>query len=110
MVTSDWVRSYLGAWRVKGASERLLWHLLWQHVDGLISDRNTVVAEHLNEPGVALGWACGEPDRIHYVYVRHGARRLGLATELIQAVSPEAVGYTHEMPAAQWAPKEWKLL
>lgn len=110
MVTADWVRSYLGAWRVKGASERLLWHLTWQHVDGLINPSNTVVAEHLSHPGTPLAWACGEPDRVHYVYVRHAARRLGLATELVQAVSPDARGYTHEMPATKWAPKHWRLL
>ena len=110
MVTSDWVRSYLGAWRVKGASERLLWHLLWTHVDGLIHPGNTVVYARLGPDCAPLGWACGESDRIHYVYVRHAARRCGIATELVQAVSPDARGYTHEMPAAEWASKHWRLL
>jgi hypothetical protein len=44
-----------------------------------------LVATHEETPDVALGWICGqrEPQVIDFVYVKHVARRLGVASGLV---------------------------
>ncbi len=42
----------------------------------------TTVAYATSVPDEVCGWACIEGDVLHYVYVKHAYRRLGIATEL----------------------------
>lgn len=49
------------------------------------------------DPDVILGWCCGSAGaRLDYVYVKHGARRLGVAEGLLSALQlPKGGRVTH---------------
>lgn len=54
----------------------------------LLSNAQVVVACLPDDPGVLLGFACGEPvdGLLHYVYVKAAFRRMGVATRLVDAL------------------------
>lgn len=80
-VLDSWVKSYIGI-APRFGDDSWAWHrrvAKWSvatvpvHVLTLVEDVDTI-----------LGWCCGKPGLLHYVYVLHEARRNGLATELLQ--------------------------
>lgn len=64
---------------------------------------NTLVAYPVERPEQILGWACGRPSVLHYVYVKPYYRRHGIGWALAAAVAavdpnlfyPNAVHLTH---------------
>lgn len=67
--------------------------------DHILSRAETLVAVHVNEPDVILGFIVFEPHEtpvVHYTYVIEKARRLGIGRELFQAAGIGPVlHYTH---------------
>lgn len=47
--------------------------------------RTLVAVSPLNDDAI-MGWACGEPDTLHYVYVGKGSRKGGICRALIEAL------------------------
>jgi hypothetical protein len=70
-----------------------------RHMDALFASTDApVVAADLEDPNVILGWALLNPTKthLHYAYVKHPFRRLGVARLL---VPPTVKWYTFRTPA-----------
>ena len=62
------------------------------------------------DPDTVGGWVCSAGNTLHYVYVKHEYRRIGLARMLVAAACPPGpVAYTHLTDAVQLKrlPKNW---
>ncbi len=60
-----------------------------------LTDKNSVVvAFHPDQPDEICGWVCFQPAAIHYLYVKHAYRRLGIGLQLAQLAAPQI--HTHE--------------
>lgn len=58
------------------------------------------------------GWACGEGELLHYAYVPHTLRNMGLARHLIEAALgsyPERIEVTHRFHHF-WPPKSHRFV
>ena len=62
----------------------------------LLRTNRVAVATLEAEPDIYLGWACGNPGVLHYVYVKYSSRGFGLANELMGAVADEPKVYTFQ--------------
>lgn len=84
------------------------------HVRGLLARPETAlyVAHVIGEPDAILGWAvieAGRPACVHYVYIRSGARRLGVAAALLSGVAGHAIEYSVAPPPSVSVPARWVL-
>jgi ribosomal protein S18 acetylase RimI-like enzyme len=64
-------------------------------VDSIISKGTTLIASHVDEPEIILGFLVYQPGVIHYAYVISKARRLGVGKELLAASGLFEFTYTH---------------
>ena len=62
----------------------------------LLRTNRVAVATLEAEPDIYLGWACGNPGVLHYVYVKYSSRRFGIANELARAVAGDPKVYTFQ--------------
>lgn len=66
-----------------------------------IAHEPVLVGADADLPDVVLGWACGRPGTVHYVYVASGARKRGIARLLLGHLlgqDARAVRMTHKPP------------
>jgi GNAT superfamily N-acetyltransferase len=73
--------------------------------------RSSVVAVAVvaDDPDVFLGWACGAPGLLHYVYVKSACRGSGVAGELVRAVAGEAGGLYSFEPSTREGKRNEKI-
>jgi len=74
----------------------------WQ-VSELLRRNDVLVAYVSTVPGVAIGWACGKNAVLHYVFVKQGYRRSGVATVLWQALGCPKWGSCDTYSGAKFA-------
>lgn len=113
-VLDSWVKSYANSTFARRMGHR---YLAAQEAVArwCLGDARTLVAHHDEDEATVLGWCCGGPGVVHYVYVGHRARRLNVATILLAhqlGQAPEAeVRVTHKPPPYLTAkvPRGWSL-
>lgn len=104
-VLSAWVKGYAhSAFAIRRGPH------YWQEQERIakwcMTRGHVLVAAAEEAPDAALGWICGlrEPATIDYVYVKHDARRLGVAAGLIMGLAG--------VPWREWRPrmthKSWR--
>lgn len=115
-ITSSWLRSFRDAPFVRGVPNNIFYYQHHKVLEHLIPRSIVVVACSEDDPDLIVGWVCAElVDTalvVHYVYVKHDYRRMGVAkallTFLVDAEKPPAVMYTHKTKAAiAAAPEGW---
>jgi GNAT superfamily N-acetyltransferase len=93
-VVDSFVRSFDGAAEAvprKDATLAQLYALeagrppLYAYAALMLARSTTLLACPAESPNVYLGWMSASGDTLEYVYVKHSARRLGIARELINA-------------------------
>ena len=83
-ITDAWVKSYAGIMpdyaKTYGMSR---WDWIKACATWCIANSQVALAHVETYPDAILGWGCGQPGTMHYVYVLHEARRHGLGRMLI---------------------------
>jgi GNAT superfamily N-acetyltransferase len=66
-------------------------------IERILADARTraMVAHVASEPDLLLGFAVGAADCLHWCYVKHAFRRLGVARALIAATTPDKARCSH---------------
>jgi len=95
MVFADWIRSYRTSLDVIGVLPRDYDTGMDRRVKHILARCPVYGAVHSDVPGEVLGWCCTDGRTVHYVYVKHAARRHGVASELVLACAPDARRYSH---------------
>lgn len=89
-VLDSWVKSYQDLMPPYGRTHGLdRWGWTKRVAEWALATTPTVVLTLQDAPDVVLGWCCGKPGLVHYIYVKGPARRQGLATELLGVVLGE---------------------
>jgi hypothetical protein len=84
-IFDSWLKSYASS-RMAIALGAKYWDVGGAWVRAMVARSTVLVACDDEDPNVLLGWvACEPPERVHYVYVKHAARRLGVATGMLAA-------------------------
>lgn len=101
-IFNSWLKSYRNSPHATCISNPIYFSEQHRLIEALLKRSNVVVATPEDDPLSILGWICaGRVDGIfalHYVYVKHVFRGLGIADMLIAAVGhkqDEAGIYTH---------------
>ena len=101
LVLDTWTRSYHAhaivymGWIGVGTFASLYRTVLDRCIDG---GRNVRVVALVSDPSVVVAWACLDARALHYVWVRDGWRREGLARMLLDDRAGSVLGYTHCTP------------
>lgn len=109
-VLSSWIRSYRGngsPWVPTEAHHRL--------IEAALKRDKLWVACGITDPSVIYGWACGNEEALHYVFVKLDFRSMKMARELIfRAAAPhprwiDGVGENEALPVSHWtyAMRDW---
>lgn len=100
LVYQTWVRTFRSSLFAKAVARGLYESRQTDRIRTILSRGGKIlVACAPEEPDVVLGWAVVEgdgekPHVLHYVHVKEHLRRLGIATQLVQALVPR-FRYTH---------------
>jgi GNAT superfamily N-acetyltransferase len=80
-VISTWITSY----QERTSTRELRPSELHARIEHLLSlaDTSLLVLTDVETPDLILGWSCSSESALHYVYVRDGFRRQGIATRLV---------------------------
>lgn len=90
-ILQSWVRSY-DQLMPASAKTHGMSRVDWIHnVARCCLARDGAAVVVTGEPEVVLGWVCGRSDHakantVHYVYVKKDARKMGIATQLLEAL------------------------
>lgn len=57
-------------------------------IEGLIPQTLVVIACDPEDEDHVFGWACVKDDVVHYVYVKHTLRSVGVATDMLRVLVP----------------------
>ena len=110
-IFSSWLRNYRASEMTRPMSNEVFYAEQHRLIEALILKSKVVIACNNNDPSQMYGWICaGETDGIftlHYIYVKHAFRRMGIAKMLIEACGHTGASagiYTHHtFPMTLWA-------
>jgi hypothetical protein len=72
-----------------------------------LKDARLTVACSAEDSDTIIGWAVTGPRVVHYVYVRHGCNRLGVARSLLKPYIGHETTYTHRPADRSLVPNGW---
>lgn len=81
-IVDSWCMSYKSQAVARDMGPRYLVDYKW-FVRALLKKVRVTVACDVEDPGVILGWCASSPGVVHYVFVKHDFRRLGIAKNLL---------------------------
>lgn len=96
-VFGNFLHSYRDS--VRDVSSVIYWRGQHEVVSRLLRTASLTVAYCPEVPTEVLGWVLhekrGPVTVLHYVYVKHAVRRMGIATRLLASIGTERCHYTH---------------
>ena len=96
-VLNSWLESYRERGRAVHEIDRPTFYRTHHPEVTRLVERNRLAFATLDaDPDAYLGWACGAPGVLHYVYVKHAYRECGLGNLLVAAVADTPRVYTFE--------------
>jgi GNAT superfamily N-acetyltransferase len=107
-IYATWLRSYRDSNAARSLVDDPRFYYEYHHaiIEAILSRGSVTVAVAIGDPKTILGYAVHEPRTLHYVYVKHGFRRMGIAKALL---SFPIETYTHrsKMAAVLTVPRTW---
>jgi GNAT superfamily N-acetyltransferase len=99
-IYSSWLRSYRDSEFARSLSTDIYFHGHRQVLERILDRATTIVACDPEDPDHIYGWLChemGYPPILHYVYVKHPYRGMGLGKQLFAAFDQGGkFDYTHQ--------------
>lgn len=102
LIFNSWLKSYKGAYFAKGIHPKSFYAEHHKVVSNLLQTCETFVAVDDSDATNVYGWICGEYIDgflvVHFIYVKHTYRNLGVATALLRQFQVHDSGvsfYTH---------------
>ena len=92
---SSFLRSYRESPIVKGVDNSTYYNEQAKVVAKLLQNCEVKVVSPTNDLNSILGYIIYKNDTIHFVYVKHAFRKLGIGRLLVETYCPEFVQYTH---------------
>ena len=87
-IYSDWLRSYRqNSTTLKDLSEKIFFNEHRKVITDIIKRGKVLVLADKLDDYVVAGFICFEPQILHYIYIIKDFRKLGLATELMEAAN-----------------------
>jgi hypothetical protein len=118
---SSWLRSYAEAYERKVIHRRMsesdrAAYFRREHpaVMAALRERTLLVARLQADPDTFVGWACGSPGEMLYVFVKRGPwRRCGLAARLVEQVAGKRgvyrYGSLHDKAVDAFERRGWRF-
>ncbi len=101
-IFNSWLKSYRSSSVATKVINTIFFAEQHKLIERLLANATVIIACNDNDPSQIFGWAVAERIQgifaIHYIYVKHSFRRMGIANELIKAFGhdgSEAGIYTH---------------
>lgn len=87
-IYSDWLRSYRqNSTSMKELPEKVFFDEHRRVINGILKTGTVLVLADCADDYVVAGFICFESDVLHYIYVKKDFRKLGLASELMEAAN-----------------------
>lgn len=116
-IFNSWLKSFRNAYFARQLINTVYFTEQHKVIEKLVKESTILIACNAEEPSQVYGWICaGIIDgitSIHYVYVKHSFRSLGIASLLLDAIKKdkEVAGiYTHHTKAADRLASKLNLL
>ena len=107
-VFNSWLKSFRSSTFAKQISNTIYYHDHHIVIEKLLKNNDVIIACSKSDPNQLYGFICaGQTDGIftlHYIYVKHPFRRMGIAKALFNAFEHDpshASIYTHRTKAAE---------
>ena len=106
-ILTSWVRSNAKtAWAKEAGRCYSTEH--WRAAKSILERGAVVLVAHLaDDPDAIIGWAVFEPGVLHYVYVRAGLRKQGIARRLLSEWGGSI--FTHKPTVPLRLPEHWQF-
>lgn len=107
-IAGMWLHNTQGTWFGPTLHRDDYWRGQERLVHALLDRCAVLVAAFVEDPETIIGWACTSTGAVHYVWVRNGFRRVGIASKLLAPYLDKPTTYTHP-PKSGWVkpPKAW---
>lgn len=117
-IFNSWLKSYRESFFARGITSTVYYNEHHKVIENLVSTCDTLVASNTNDPTDIYGFVCAEKiDGIfvlHYIYVKHTYRFLGLARLLVTQLEADfgknAALYTHNTKVAERLAAKYNLI
>ena len=101
LILDSWSRSFWKSATARAMHPTDYWEAIRYVSETLLVECDTFVLRSVDRPELVVGWSCGTPGELHYVYVKREAlgvkmRRQGLGWRLVRAHG-EVRTYTHRV-------------
>jgi GNAT superfamily N-acetyltransferase len=105
---NSWLKSYEPrARRLHELGRNEYYRTYHPELSRLLRLSNVALAVLDDDPDCYLGWACGSEGVLHWVYVKHAYRELGVARALVREVAGDGVGvFTFEPSTSSGEPRK----
>jgi ribosomal protein S18 acetylase RimI-like enzyme len=86
--------------------DRAFFGAIGQRIDDSLAKFRVIVAAMQSDDDLICGWCCHDAESLHFIYVKHPFRRLGIARELVRRAglateATKALRVTHWSNAAE---------
>lgn len=106
-IFSSWLKSYRSSNFAKNITNTIYFDQQHKLIEHLLSSSQVVIACRKEDPKEIFGYIVaskiGNVFAVHYVYVKHLFRHLGIGKLLLNSLNPQdaqAMCYTHDTPTA----------
>jgi len=101
-VMSTWLKNYRDAAAVRAVPGPIYFKYQRERIEKILKDKSTRVVIGCSpiDPEFVYGYAVlGEPNAVHYIYVKESCRNLGVSKVLLNSLKwDEPIFYTHKSP------------
>lgn len=116
-IFSSWLRSFRGSLFASSIMNEIYFSEHHKTIEKILKHYEVIVACNTEDPSQIYGFICaGYTDNIltiHYIYVKHPFRRMGIAKAMLESYeyNHEYVGvYTHQTKIAQKLANKYNLI
>lgn len=103
-IFSSWLNSYRNSIASRHITKTVYFEEHHKRIEVVAARSCVIIAHDKDDPNQIFGWICVEPGNvpiIHYVYVKHPYRKLGIARSLLAEVPCDVYIFTHDSTAAR---------
>lgn len=116
-IFNSWLKSFRNSYFCKGIVNTIYFTEQHKVIEGILRTSTAIVACNPEDPSQLYGWVCAEKIDgvfcLHYLYVKHSFRSLGLARLLINTFDHDASQagiYTHATRASEDLGRKFNLI